>query len=130
MLDAYLVLGVINQGSRGPSLNSRLWMQPAGVGTEADWIEMLAPDLEARGCCDDCRQIQSGHGGNHPSVRFDSRHGEREFLGRRAMGGLIGLEIDNDQAVAHGTASGGASLTVPGIKQRTVTSSCGRGGLT
>ena len=114
MLDAYLVFGMVNQSPSGSSLNSRLRMQPAGVGAESDRVEVLAPDLEVRGCCDDCSQIQSGYGGNHPSVRFDSRHGEREFLRRRAMGGLVGLEIDNDQAVAHETASGEFPLTVPG----------------
>ena len=31
------------------------------------------------------------------------------------MGGLIGLEIDNDQAVAHKTASDEFPLTVPGV---------------
>jgi hypothetical protein len=31
------------------------------------------------------------------------------------MGGLVGLEIDNDQAAAHETASGEFPLTVPGI---------------
>jgi len=90
-------------------------MQPAGVGTKADWVEVLAPDLKVGGCCDDCSQVQSGHSGNHPSVGLDSGHGEREFLSRRAMGGLVGLEIDNDQAVAHETASGEFPLTVPGI---------------
>ena len=114
MLDAYLVLGVVDQSPSGPPLDSGFRMQPAGVGTESDWVEVLAPDLEVGGCCDNCSQIQSGHGGNHPSVGLDSGHGDREFLGRRAMGGLVGLEIDNDQAVAHETASGEFPLTVPG----------------
>jgi len=114
MLDAYLVFGMVNQSPSGSSLNSRLRMQPAGVGTKADWVEVLAPDLKVRGCSDNCSQIQSRHRGNHPSIGVDSGHDAREFLGRRAMGGLVGLEIDNDQAVAHETASGEFPLTVPG----------------
>jgi hypothetical protein len=41
------------------------------------------------------------------------------------VGGLVGLEVHNDDAVAHDTASSEASLTVPGISQRPMTSSWG-----